>query len=249
MTHYLELIRYRALAELKMELSRLYLGMLWWVFEPILYMTAFCVVFDLLFQRGGEGFIGFLLCGLVPWKWFGSALSNASKSLDANAALIRQVYVPKIIFPAIVVLTGFYKFLVVLVLLMGFLWVYGYPPNPAWVALPLVVLVNFMLVLGGASLMAFVMPFLPDLKMVLDNMLVLLMFLSGIFYDIRQLSVEQQGWFELNPVATLFTLYRTVLLDAEWPLWGDLFGLGLVLFVMSFTLFRRYDRVFPIVIG
>jgi lipopolysaccharide transport system permease protein len=106
-----------------------------------------------------------------------------------------------------------------------------------------------MLVLGGASLMAFVMPFLPDLKMVLDNMLVLLMFLSGIFYDIRQLSVEQQGWFELNPVATLFTLYRTVLLDAEWPLWGDLFGLGLVLFVMSFTLFRRYDRVFPIVIG
>ena len=59
-------------------------------------------------------------------------------------------------------------------------------------------------------------------------------------------------WFELNPIASLFTLYRTVLLDAEWPLWGDLFGLGLLgllLFVLSFALFRRYDRVFPSVIG
>jgi len=252
MTHYLELIHYRALAELKMELSRLYLGLLWWVVEPVLYMSAFYVVFDLLFQRGGEGFIGFLLCGLVPWKWFGSAITYASNSLVANAALIRQVYVPKIIFPAIVVVTGFYKFLVVLLLLIGFLWVYGYPPNPAWVALPLVVLVNFILVLGAASLMAFVVPFLPDLKMVLDNVLVLLMFLSGIFYDITQLTVEQQAWFELNPIASLFTLYRTVLLDAEWPVWGDLFGvglLGLLLFVLSFSLFRRYDRVFPSVIG
>lgn len=252
MIHYLELIHYRALGELKMELSRLYLGLLWWVFEPLLYMVAFYIVFDLLFQRGGEGFIGFLLCGLVPWKWFNNAISYASNSLIANAGLIQQVYVPKIIFPAIVVVTGFYKFLVVLLLLMGFLWIYGYPPNAAWIALPLVILVNFTLVLGGASLVAFIVPFLPDVKMVLGNVLVLLMFLSGIFYDITQLSTQQQAWFELNPIAGLFTLYRTVLLDAQWPLWGDLFGLGLlglVLFVVSFILFRRYDRVLPSVIG
>lgn len=252
MIHYLELIHYRALGELKMELSRLYLGLLWWVFEPLLYMVAFYIVFDLLFQRGGEGFIGFLLCGLVPWKWFNNAISYASNSLIVNAGLIQQVYVPKIIFPAIVVVTGFYRFLVVLLLLMGFLWIYGYPPNPAWIALPLVVLVNFMLVLGGASLVAFIVPFVPDVKMVLGNVLVLLMFLSGIFYDITQLSTQQQAWFELNPIAGLFTLYRTVLLDAQWPLWGDLFGLGLlglVLFVVSFILFRRYDRVLPSVIG
>jgi hypothetical protein len=74
-------------------------------------------------------------CGLVPWKWFSSATTYASNSLIVNAALIQQVYVPKIIFLAIVVATGFYKFLVVLLLLMGFLWIYGYTPNPAWVVL------------------------------------------------------------------------------------------------------------------
>jgi lipopolysaccharide transport system permease protein len=252
MTRYLELIHYRALAELRMEMSRLYLGLLWWVFEPLLYMAAFYVVFDVLFQRGGEGFVGFLLCGLVPWKWFSSAITYSSNSLVTNAALIRQVYVPKIVFPAIVVVTGFYKFLVVLLLLVGFLWAYGYPPNSAWFALPLVVLVSFLLVLGAASLVAFVVPFLPDVKMVLDNALVLLMFLSGIFFDISQLSPQQQAWFELNPIATLFTLYRSVLLDAQWPEWADLFGLGmlgLVLFSVSFVLFRRFDRIFPNVIG
>ncbi len=252
MIRYLELVHYRALAELRMEMSRLYLGLLWWVFEPLLYMSAFYVIFALLFQRGGEGFIGFLLCGLVPWKWFSSAINNASNSLVANAALIRQVYVPKIIFPTIVVVTGFYKFLVVLLLLGGFLWISGYPPSAAWFALPLVVLVNFILVLGGASLVAFVVPFLPDLRMILDNVLVLLMFFSGIFYDISEFSSQQRAWFEVNPIVDLLTLYRTVLLDAQWPEWIDLVSVGIVgvfLFSVSFLLFRRFDRVFPNVIG
>ena len=252
MYHYLELIHYRALAELKMEASRLYLGLLWWVVEPILYMTAFYLVFGILFQRGGEGFVGFLLCGLVPWKWFSSGVMNASNSLAVNAALIQQVYVPKWIFPTIVVVTGLYKFLVILALLMCFLLIYGYSPGVSWLIMPLVVLVSFFLVLGCASLVAFVVPFLPDLKMILANALILLMFLSGIFYNISQLDIAYQSWFDLNPLAHLFQLYRTVLLDAQWPVWKDLFGLGvsgLALMGLSYSLFRRYDRVLPSVVG
>jgi hypothetical protein len=58
MTRYLELIHYRALSELKMELSRLYLGILWWVFEPILYMVVFYLVFDL----PGQGWPELMIC-------------------------------------------------------------------------------------------------------------------------------------------------------------------------------------------
>jgi len=251
MYRYLELVHYRALAELKMEASRLYLGLLWWVIEPLLYMTAFYLVFGILYQRGGEGFIGFLLCGLVPWKWFSSGVMYASNSLATNIGLIRQVYVPKLIFPAIVVVTGLYKFLVVLALLMCFLLVYGYSPGISWLSIPLIVLANFFLVFGSASLVAFVVPFLPDFKMVLESALVLLMFLSGIFYDINQLDTAYQGWFDLNPLVHLFQLYRTVLLDAQWPVWGDLFGLGffgLALMGLSFVLFHRYDRILPSII-
>ena len=118
--------------------------------------------------------------------------------------------------------------------------------------MPLVVLVNFLLVLGSASLVAFVVPFLPDFKMILENTLVLLMFLSGIFYNISELDAAYQSWFDLNPLAHLFQLYRTVLLDAQWPVWNDLFGLGvfgLALIGLSFGLFQRYDRVLPSIVG
>ena len=41
MNHYLELILYKAYADLRVEAARGYLGMLWWVLEPVLYMGAF----------------------------------------------------------------------------------------------------------------------------------------------------------------------------------------------------------------
>jgi hypothetical protein len=35
--HYLEFLTYRAMAELRRDASTMYLGMLWWILEPVLY--------------------------------------------------------------------------------------------------------------------------------------------------------------------------------------------------------------------
>ncbi|MBL4567407.1 MAG: ABC transporter permease, partial [Porticoccus sp.] len=87
------------MAELKAESSRSYLGFFWWILEPALYMVAFYIVFALVFQRGGPGFIPFLLCGLVVWKWFGSVVSGSANVILSSSALIRQVYIPKYLLP------------------------------------------------------------------------------------------------------------------------------------------------------
>lgn len=38
---YSELIIYKTYADLKAETERTYLGFLWWIFEPLLYMSVF----------------------------------------------------------------------------------------------------------------------------------------------------------------------------------------------------------------
>jgi lipopolysaccharide transport system permease protein len=63
--HYLDLVRYRAYVDLKSESARSYLGMLWWILDPLMYLAIYYLVFGVVLQRGGEGFVGFLLCGLV----------------------------------------------------------------------------------------------------------------------------------------------------------------------------------------
>ena len=36
---YLELVWHKAIAELRVEAARAYVGFLWWILEPVLYMT------------------------------------------------------------------------------------------------------------------------------------------------------------------------------------------------------------------
>ena len=93
--NYLELITVKAWADLKSEASRAYIGFLWWFIEPVLYMGSFYLLFGLGLKMGGDNFMYFLLCGLLPWKWFSSSLSNGSLSIIANAGLINQTYLPK----------------------------------------------------------------------------------------------------------------------------------------------------------
>jgi lipopolysaccharide transport system permease protein len=248
MQAYLDLIRYKVYAELSAEAARTFLGILWWLIEPVLYMSVFYLIFGVMFQRGGEGFVYFLLVGLVVWKWFDSSIRNGMVSLQTNAAVIQQVYQPKFIFPMIVVLINTFKFLFVMLLLLLFLLVSGKSASIAWLALLPLIGIHFLLIAGITSLFATVIPFVPDLKWVVDNGLTMMFFLSGVFFDISTLPEPFQGWLRLNPMAVLIENYRSVLLLEQMPDWGQLFWVLLfscMLVATALRVFTRYDRIYP----
>ena len=248
MPHYLELVWYKGCADLRAEASRAYLGTLWWVLEPLLYMIVFYLVFGHLLQRGGEGFISFLLCGLVVWRWFVTSVSRGANAISANAGLMRQVYLPKYLFPAIVLVTSTLKFLIVFGLLLAYLLIFEAPPSWAWVALPLLLITQLLWSAACACVFAAIVPFVPDLKIIINNGLTLLFFMSGIFYDIGELSADAQFYFYLNPMATIIANYRLVLIEGGWPQL-DAIGLSLAMSLIGLTigiyLLTRYDRVYP----
>ena len=251
MSRYADLILYKTYADLRAEASRGYLGVLWWIIEPVLYMAVFYVIFGLLLQRGGEGFVAFLLCGLVVWKWFDSTVRHGALAIQNGVGLMRQVYVPKFMFPATVVLANTAKFLVVFLLFMAFLILYGISPSWLWLALPLVVLIQFMLVAAFASLAAAIVPFIPDFKLLIDNGLTLLFFLSGIFFDVSTLPASVQPYFYLNPMVTIIDAYRDILLAGSWPNVGALASVGFVSVIVlacAYWVMQRYDRSYPKII-
>ena len=63
LARYIELILYKTYADLRAETERTYLGFLWWIFEPVLYMTVFYVFFGLLLGHKTDDFVPFLLIG------------------------------------------------------------------------------------------------------------------------------------------------------------------------------------------
>jgi len=245
--HYCSFILQRSIAELISEARRGYMGYLWWVVEPVLYMAVFYVVFVVVFHRGGEHAVAFLLVGLVSWKWFASSIPKSSNAVLANAGLIRQVYMPKIVFPFTVLMTSSIKFLIVFCLLLGFLILTGMPPNAAWVGLPLIMLVQLLVMLAIGCILASIVPFLPDLKLVIENGMTFLLFMSGIFFDISTVSPTMQKYLYLNPMTGIIESFRHVLLNGLYPdfvLLGKLAFFACMGIVLGAYLLFKFDRVY-----
>ena len=250
---HLDLVLYRGLSELRAEASRSYLGIIWWVLEPLLFVGVFYLVFELGFRRGSQDFVPYLLCGLVPWKWFDGTVRSASNILSSNVGLMRQLYLPKYLLPLATVVTNTLKFGIILVIFLLFLSAYGVPVlSAALLYLPLVMLVQLLLILGVSGIAAALVPLLPDLRYVVNYGLTMMFFMSGIFFSLSDMSPEAQAYLMLNPMLLLIDAYRAVLLEASMPSLWHLLWVGLASLVMLLAaslLFLRFDRVYPRVMG
>ena len=249
--YFIDLVIQKAKAGLRAEASRGYLGVLWWVIEPVIYMGVFYIVFAHLRGRGDKNFVMFLLTGLIVWKWFHASVNTGSSSLMTNAGLMNLVYLPKIVFPLTNIAVNTFKFFIIVALFLVFMQFSNIQPSLAWALLPVLILVELLLIVAVTSLLAAVMPFFPDLRVILDNLLIMMFFLSGIFFDIAKMPESVKGYLQLNPMAVLITMYRDLLLHGVAPDWRSIVFVtlfSLAVFFPALWLYRRFDRVYPKII-
>ncbi|MEM1145860.1 MAG: ABC transporter permease [Pseudomonadota bacterium] len=233
---------------LKSEAAQSYLSYTWWLLEPVLHVLVFYFVFGVMFDRGGEDFVVFLLCGQIPYLWLSRSVINASNSIVLGTGLIQQMAIPKPFFPSLVVAQDCVKQVVVFVCLFGFITLMGYLPGLTWLALPVVLFTQILLILAIAMVASAITPFLPDFRFVIGTGMLMLMFASGIFYDYRTIVLdEHRELFLLNPLARLIDAYRDVLLRGTWPDWMGLLAIVSVCLMtlwMMAWFFRRNDGVY-----
>jgi len=245
---YSELIFYKTYADLRAETERTYLGFLWWIFEPLLYMSVFFVVFELLLNRGTKDFVPFLLVGLTIWQWFKSCLSHGSETILAANQLMQHVHLPKVIFPIILIFTDTVKFIFIFTLLLIFLWFYGYGIGLHYLALPAVLITQLLLTTALVFFLAAIVPFLPDLRYVVENLLMAVFFMSGIFLASESVPEAYRGYYYLNPMVNLIESYRNILMFHEWPSFTALLiisSLSLVGIGLATRLIARFEYVYP----
>jgi lipopolysaccharide transport system permease protein len=240
-----ELILYKAYADLRAEAARSYLGLVWWIIEPIMYLGAFYILFVHILERGDPSFVPNFLCGAVVWKWFDSGLKGGNHAISANLGLLQQVYVPKFIFPIIAVLGSTARFIPVFLMLVLFLLCYGVPAQVTWLAAPVLIFIQFYLIIALAMLAGAVTPFLPDLRVAVDNGMMFLFFLSGVFFNINDVHEPMQSYLLLNPMAGLIDEYRNIMIRGIWP---DAKRLSFILLISSIVggfallLLKRLDH-------
>jgi len=241
----IELILYKTYADLKAQAAHSYLGMLWWIIEPVLYLAAFYVLFVFVLHRGGPDFVPNFLCGAIVWKWFDNGIRTGSNSIFANRGLLQQIYVPKYVFPTISTLGSTALFVPIFIILSTFLIWYGFSIQATWVAVIVIILVQFCLILSLSMLLSAITPFLPDIKVAVNNGMLMLFFLSGVFFNINDVDEPIKSYLLLNPMAGLIDEYRNVLIRGIWPDSGRLtviFVVSIVVASVGAALLKRLDH-------
>lgn len=235
----------RASLGLKSESNRTYLGYAWWVLEPAVHLAVFYVVFELLLLRGGPGYVYFLMVGIIHWLWFAKSVMNSSQSIMSGRGIILQIGLPKIVFPLAVIMQDMVKQSLVLVLLLTFLSVFAVTPTLYWLAYPLILSVQLILVFAVATLVASLVPFIPDLRVIVPAGLQFAMFLSGIFFTRDTIPVEYHRFLNLNPMFVLIESYRDIFLRAKLPdlsLLGTTAAVLVVLAAASVLFIKRMEN-------
>ena len=105
---YRELLYFLAWRDLLIRYKQTVVGVTWAVIRPFLTMVVLTIVFGRLadMPSGGVPYPLLVLCGMLPWQFFSTAVSECGNSLVTNSSLISKVYFPRMTVPASSVITS-----------------------------------------------------------------------------------------------------------------------------------------------
>lgn len=231
---------------LRSEAAQSYLSYAWWLLEPLLQMGVYLIVFDILLHRGTEDFVAFLLCGIVPWLWFSKTVGQSGNSITQGKGIISQTYLPKPFFPLVIIGQALVKQAFVFALLFVFLVIYNYNPSIWWFWLIPIVFVQLMLITAVSFVVAFIVPFARDLQYLINAVLMMMMFGSGIFYSYKDVLIPaHREIFLMNPMANLIVNYRLVLMENTAPMTGSLVviaSVSLLIILLMSRVMKRHNN-------
>jgi lipopolysaccharide transport system permease protein len=221
--------RYRGLIqslvarELKARYRGSVLGFFWSFFNPLLLLLVYSFVFSYVMPKHDpnvEPYALFMFCGILPWTWFSSSLSEAAGVLISGGNLIKKVLFPAEILPIVTVLANMVHFFFGLVILAGFLIWYRRPLNAGELALfPVVVVVQLILTTAFALILSALTVHFRDIRDILSNLLTFWFFATPIIYPYFFFNdplnpakvVWQAKLLKLNPFTHLAITYQEIL--------------------------------------
>jgi len=200
--------------ELRVRYRASVLGLGWSYVKPAVQFLVYLVGMGVILKQRAIGdYPVYLFGGLVVVTTFGEAVGNASRSVVANADLVKKIYLPRELFPvASICVAVVHLAPQLVVLLLGALCT-GWRPDPAgMVALVAAMVLVLLLALGLGLVLGALNVLYRDVQNVVDLVLMVLIWLSPVLYPwhrVRALLGDGSPWLALyqgNPLTVAVEL-------------------------------------------
>jgi lipopolysaccharide transport system permease protein len=251
---YRELFLFLAWRDILVRYKQTVVGVTWAVIRPFLTMAVLTVVFGRLanMPSGGVPYPLLVFCGMLPWQFFSTAVSECGNSLVTNSSLISKVYFPRMTIPASSVITSLVDLLLSVGLLALLMVWYRYLPGPRVFLLPLFVLMAFAAAFGFGVWISALMVKYRDFRFVVPFVVQFGLYISPVGFTSQVVPEPWRLLYSLNPMVGAIDGFRWAVLGDNAALYWPGFLLSLVIVALllgtGIRYFRRTERTFADVI-
>jgi ABC-type polysaccharide/polyol phosphate export permease len=221
------------------------LGVLWSLLVPLSQLLVLVFVFGKVVPLNIEAYPAFVFSAILPWNWFSNCLGAAGSLFTGNRDLVRKPEFAPAALVIVDVLVNFLLYLVFLPILLAILLTYGRPITCSILALPLIMAIQALLIIALALIVATLNVFYRDIQYIVTVVLMLLFYLTPVFYAAENITGIYRLVLGINPVGVLVSSYRNVLFYGRMPQWLALCGVGTFCILLCWIAFRLYHRYLP----
>ena len=235
--------------DLKLRYRNSFLGFLWTLANPLVFMVVYTLVFSYFLKIGTANYPAFLVTGLLPWMmWFSDSVTAGTSCLVDHGAFLRSSVFPSDVLPIVAVCTGMMNYIFALPVMLLLLLFFQVDLGWSVLALPVVMATQFLLTLGIVFLTSTINVFVRDMRYLIGHFLMIAVFMTPVMYDFSSLPARFRGILALNPLAVIINSYRNIFFYNTWPSWkglGCVVLLAVVLIAGATQIFDRNREVFP----
>jgi len=238
-------IKELAVINLKLKYKGTVLGFFWSFLEPLLFLFVFYFMFTNIFGITNENFVSQLFVGLIFFYIFVRSTSMSLTSISSNAQVIGNLMVPKIIFPLSFNLMALLMMVFDLTVFFVYLAAIQFMPPLSIILLPVLIGLVFIFSLGISLPLSVLSIKLKDLQYIWTVITGTLIFLTPIFWNLKQLPENMQEILQYSPWVHLVTMAQNVVIYNEMP---DVFTFTyVVVFVFAvlgvgLLLFKKFEN-------
>jgi lipopolysaccharide transport system permease protein len=224
------------------------LGASWAVLNPLAQILVYTAVFSHVMQarlpnaKDPLSYSLYLCAGLLTWGYFVEVLLRNQTVFLEQANMMKKVSFPRVTLPSYVFLSASVNFAIVWGLFLATLLVTGRWPGWVLVALVPLLLIQQVLAAGLGLVLGVINVFFRDVGHAVGIALQFWFWLTPIVYPLSAVPEGVRSPMTWNPVYPLFASYQRIIVEHQWPVWGDLWPvivLATVVAMVSDIAFRQ----------
>lgn len=229
-----------------------YMGMLWAFVQPVVTITLYWFVFEVLMpsrsQVAGSGletpYVLWLTAGLVPWFFFSEAINNGTTALLEYSYLVKKVVFKISILPIIKIGAACFIHAFFVCFMMVLYFAYGNPLDLYLLQIIYYSICMFAFVLAISYTTCAIVIFFRDLTQIINIFLQVGMWATPILWNVQIVPAKYQFIFNLNPVFYVVNGYRRAMFDKCW-FWENAYttlyfwGITVIIFGVGALIFKR----------